>query len=121
MFENYPQIFQQATDALFVALGNWTIEVWDGCAVARKGEGLPEQPEPAFVASIRRSRKPQTRNLCEESGQFDNLTGQTLGVDENPTIEYDSLQSYDFTNLLSFDLEPSEWQQWERLLTGRGI
>ena len=132
VFKNYPQIFQEATDALYVALGNWTIQVWDDCTAARKADGLPDPPEPDFIASIRRCRRPQTQTSSQENGQFNhgreigNYTAahnqsQILGIDENHINEFDSLQSYNFSNLLSFDLEPSEWEQWERLLAGQGV
>jgi len=136
-FDHYPQLFQTAADPLFVALGNWTLQVWDECAAAC----APPPPEPPFIASIRRCRRANAVAASEDvrsaavpaplpvaaaataSGSAtaaSDYGGQNVRVDEIPAGDC-SLETYDFSNLLSFDLEPDEWAQWERLLAGRGV
>jgi Fungal specific transcription factor domain len=129
-FANYPQIFAEATEALYTTLGNWTLQVWDDCVAARKSEGHPESLVPEYINRIRQSRRTFAKPSPELNGSHD--TGSQLGItngytkvqtlrtDENPMNEYESTDSYDFSNLLSFDLEANEWAQWERLFAGEG-
>jgi len=133
VFNNYPHVFHGASDALFDALGAWTLQVWDDCAAARRDAHEPQVREPDFIAAIRRGRKPQAQALAEEVGAkaggnaaaagkaAAGDAGQALWVEEGPAAEVDAIETYDFSNLLSFDLEPSEWEQWERLLAGQGV
>ena len=138
VFANYPQMFSQATDALYAALGNWTLRVWDELVIARKMEGLPDSPTPEFITAIRRCRrrpeetssinKPKgSRNIERPTTGISNSSNgssdrvQSLTHDENPitTLEATLDDSYDFPNLLSFDLQPDEWMQWDRLFSGQ--
>ena len=131
VFRNYPHVFGGASDGLFVALGAWTLQVWDDCAAARREAGEAEQPEPDFITTIRRGRKPLGQAVAEDGGAkvggnaaaaaAASDAGQASWVEEGPVAEVDTFESYDFSNLLSFDLEPSEWEQWERLLAGQGV
>ncbi|KFY97795.1 hypothetical protein V498_01864 [Pseudogymnoascus sp. VKM F-4517 (FW-2822)] len=128
-FANYPLIFAQSTEALFAALGNWTLQVWDDCASARNAEGMPEPPMPDYIEALRRCRapvgsssKPDARTHPEEamgrSGHNDKT--QPPRHDGNYIAGLEPIESYDFSNILSFDLEPNEWAQWERLLAAQG-
>ncbi|KAI9740064.1 MAG: hypothetical protein M1818_004815 [Claussenomyces sp. TS43310] len=132
VFENYPQIFAEATDALYATLGNWTLRVWDDLVAARQQvEALPESATPEFIMAIRRSRRPTEETSSKQNGltDFGRATGTSTGYSEvqsprhdgNLMTDFESADSYDFPNLLSYDLEPDEWVQWERLLSGQAV
>jgi hypothetical protein len=129
-FSNYPLIFSQATEALYAALGNWTLQVWDDCVAARNAEGLPEPPTPDYIEALRRCRAPAACSTKSEiTTQIEGPMGTSVGNDRAQSLRHDEsysaglepIESYDFSNILSFDLEPNEWAQWERLLSGQGM
>lgn len=119
IFSHYPQIFAEASDSLEVAIGNWTLQVWDDCSVERKAQGLPELQTPEYINSFRQSRK-STANSSSKPKEWANMANypneQSLGQAEYPSfVGLESYDSYDISNLLSYDLEPNDWLQWERL------
>ena len=130
VFDIYPQVFSETTEALYAAIGSWTLQVWDDCVAARKLGGLQEPSTPGYITAIRRCRRPTADSAYKLNGSIDdesamgNSTGsgelQSQRRDKSPT-DIDLLDSYDFSNLLSFDLEPDEWVQWERLLAGHSV
>ena len=129
VFMNNPQMFAEATDALYTALGNWTLRVWEDLVTARKVERLPELPTPEFITEIHRCRRPFADSTSKPNGTKDleQTTRKSMGYGEVQSLSYDGTavphletgDSYDFSNLLSFDLEPDEWMQCERLLSGQ--
>lgn len=131
VFANYPQVFTDVTEALYAALGNWALQVWDDCAAARKLQGLSESPIPEYITAIRRCRRPSVKPSSKPNILTDNakVIGNSTSYDEFQSLKLDGnlitdplpLDSYDFSNLLSFDLEPNEWAQWERLLAGQCV
>ncbi|OBT92880.1 hypothetical protein VE01_08931 [Pseudogymnoascus verrucosus] len=126
-FENYPLIFAQATEALYAALGNWTLQVWDDCVAARNAEGIPEPLTPYYIEALRRCRTPASKpdaikNLEGAMGSsVGNDKPQSQRHDGNYSAGFEPIESYDFSSILSFDLEPNEWAQWERLLSAQGM
>jgi hypothetical protein len=131
IFSNHPRIFEEPTEILYVALGNWTLRVWDDCINAKKAEGLPESPVPEFISAFRRCRISSavasarthvpTNNGTAISNSINYSEVQSPAFGGNTDTDSAPLdESYDFSNLLSFDLEPNEWIQWERLLAGQG-
>ena len=102
---------------MYAALGNWTLRVWDDCVAANRVLGLPESPTPEYTTAIRRCRRPSAESSSNQNGQIDhggvigNPTGysevQSQGVEQNPKGGFKPLDSYDFSNLLSLDLEPN--------------
>jgi hypothetical protein len=131
VFSNYPEVFTEPTNALYAALGKWTLLVWEECAAASKAEGHPEIPTPEYIITLCRARSRLTESSSKPHGSIDPGTvlrnstdyskGNSLGLDGNWVTDFESSDSYDFSNLLSFDLEPGEWAQWERLLGGQGF
>ncbi|PQE16872.1 C6 transcription factor protein [Rutstroemia sp. NJR-2017a BBW] len=125
VYETCPQIVEQTNEALYKALGNWTLQVWEECILARRENGMEEWETPWYVAAIRRSRRPLAKraSATEFRGELADITepgdGADLGYDGNPLVDFDPAGTYDFSNLLSFDLEPDEWVQWEQLLAGQ--
>ena len=128
---NHPQIFAETTDALYAALGNWTLRVWDEVAAARKTERLPESPTPEFITALRRCRRPiaDTPFKSNTATDFGQATGNPTTYSEVQSLGHEGISSsnlemndlYDFPNLLSFEMEPDEWMQWERLLSGQSF
>ncbi|KAM3079931.1 hypothetical protein ACMFMF_003349 [Clarireedia jacksonii] len=127
VYETCPQIVEQTDEALYKALGNWTLQVWEECIQARRENGLEEWETPWYITAIRRYRRPSAKSAGAIGirGELADTTepsdGANFGYDENPLAEFDPAGTYDFSNLLSFDLEPNEWAQWEQLLAGQAI
>lgn len=125
VFSNYPQIFAEASDALEAAVGNWTLQVWDDCAAARKTQGLPEIPTPEYISTLRRCRKLTAELSSRQIGPRDsgNAIGTSVDCAKDPSFgqvgypdtDFEFHDSNDFSNLLSYDLEPNEWLRWDRL------
>lgn len=129
-FANYPLIFAQATEALYAALGSWTLQVWDDCVAARNAEGMPEPPTPDYIEALRRCRTPAGSSSKPDSvTNLEGAMGSSVGNDKPQPLRHDGnygaalepIESYDFSSILSFDLEPNEWAQWERLLSAQGM
>ena len=132
VFSNYPNIFAEASDALETAIGTWTLQVWDGCVAARNAQGLSEQPTPDYIRSLRQGRRPNTavESSIKPNGQKEdgNIAGnsisyakdQSFGQVGYPVNDFGLQEAYDYSNLLSFDLDPNEWLQWERLFGSQG-
>ncbi|RDW63517.1 hypothetical protein BP6252_11062 [Coleophoma cylindrospora] len=131
VFVNYPQIFVEATDTLYAAIGSWTLRVWDDLVAAKKEDGLPESPVPEFITAIRRCRKSPAETPFKPNGLTDpgratealNGHGEAkcLKSNVNPIPFLEPTDMYDFPDLVSYDLEPDEWAQWERLLSGQAF
>jgi hypothetical protein len=119
----YPQMFEEATGAVYTTLGKWTLEVWDDCLATTKAEGLPEPPTSEYINTIRRCRRPSggsssKPNALVGSGPVPaNSTGysniQSPGQDEDRLPGFDAIASYDFSDLLSFEMNPNEWVRWD--------
>jgi hypothetical protein len=130
VFSNHPRLFTESIGALYAAVGKWTLQVWDECTTARKSKGLPEPTTPDYIIAIRCSQTPfvmassNHNDLTDSGGAFGKPTNygepNSSRNAENHFIVLEPVDSYDFSNLLSFDLEPSNWEQWERLLAGQG-
>jgi hypothetical protein len=123
VLSKYPQIFEEATGAVYTTLGKWTLEVWDDYLAATKAEGLPEPPTPEYINTIRRCRRPSGGSSSKSkapagSGPVPaNSTGysniQSPGQDGDPLPGFDAIASYDFSDLLSFEMDPNEWVRWD--------
>ncbi|KAK9365633.1 hypothetical protein V1509DRAFT_371794 [Lipomyces kononenkoae] len=128
VFSHCPQVFEESTDALYTALGKWTLEVWDAYVAASQAKGLQEPSTPPYISAIRRCRRPaveslsRTKDLATDSGPagrtFDCSKFQSRYEGNLPHIG--PSESYDFPNLLSFEMDPNEWVQWEQLVGEHG-
>lgn len=130
VFSLYPQVFEESTGAVYTALGKWTLEVWNDYVAASKDEGLPEPSTPEYISAIRHCRRPakeslsRTKDLAADSGP---VTRNTFGYSKAQSQRYEGnlpglepLESYDFPDLLSFEMDPNEWIQWEQLVAEQG-
>ena len=130
VLSKYPQMFEKTTGAVYAALGKWTLEAWDDYLAATKVEGLPEPPTPEYINAIRRCRTPSVESPSNQKDltDFGPVTGKSAGYcniqarrhDRNPLSDLEPFASYDFSNLLSFEMDPDEWDQWENLVVGEG-
>lgn len=122
VFSQYPQVFEDSSGLVFSALRKWTLEVWDEYVAAFRDEGQPEPDTPDYIHAIRRCRRPaigsmnNTQHTALKSGVDNSTTAQRCEGD----IAELEFSSYDFPNLLSFELDPNEWVQWEQMVAGQG-
>ncbi|RLL96870.1 hypothetical protein CFD26_104957 [Aspergillus turcosus] len=124
-----PRIFGRTPEPVDTVLRKWTLEVWDHYVAASKAEGLPEPSTPEYIDAIR-SRTRSTRDSVSRT--------ETLSADRTPVIEssvgcnqiqshkheglpdFGPLESYEFPDILSFEMDPNEWIQWEQLVAEGG-
>ncbi|ELR03634.1 hypothetical protein VC83_03465 [Pseudogymnoascus destructans] len=108
-FENYPLIFAQP-EALYAALANWTLQVWDDCVAARNAEGIPEPPTPYYIEALRRCRTPAGSSSKPEAvTNLEEAMGSSVGNDKpqprrhygNFSVGFEPIESYDFSSILS--------------------
>lgn len=129
-FANYPLIYAQSAEALYAALGSWTLQVWDDCVAARNEEGMPQPPTPDYIEALRRCRTPAgSSSKPDAATHLEGAMGSSVGNDKSQPLRHDGnygadpepIESFDFSSILSFDLEQDEWAQWERLLSAQGM
>ncbi|KAE9372518.1 putative fungal-specific transcription factor [Stipitochalara longipes BDJ] len=118
----FPRMFEETTPPVYATIGKWTLEVWDDYLAARKAEWLPESPTPEFINAIRRCRQPggslskseapvESGPAAADSIRYSNI--QLMGQDGDPLPGFDALVSYNFSDLLSFETDPNEWERWD--------
>jgi hypothetical protein len=127
VLSKYPQMFEENPGAVYTALGKWTVEAWDDCTAATQVEGLPEPPTPGFIVAIRQrqalSSRDQLADLLPVTGPTVAGYGDVnvLREDGNPSSDPKASSFFDFSNLLSFEMDPIEWTQWENLVVGESF
>ncbi|OTA56698.1 C6 transcription factor [Hypoxylon sp. EC38] len=124
VFSNCPQMFEDSTGPVYRALGKWTLDVWEVYMEASKAAGLPEPSTPEYITAISRCRKPiaeSTSTAKEAAPEFRPTTRSSFGYNRSQSQRYEenltsleSFESYDFSNLTSFEMDP--WVQWDQLI-----
>ncbi|OAG36050.1 hypothetical protein AYO21_09768 [Fonsecaea monophora] len=114
------EAFKESTGPVYLALSKWTLEVWDDHVATARSEGLPEPVTPEYITAMRQSfrasrqssgRRPTDQDFASLGNfQAGNQGGGYL-------LESDTLD-YNFPDLVSFEMDPNEWTQWEQLLSG---
>jgi transcription factor-like protein len=121
VFSKYPQMFDESAGVVFSTLGKWTLQVWDEYVTTMKIEGLPEPATPEYIKAIRCCRRspddPSKSNAPVESSLvYANSTGftriQSPEQNGNSISGFDTFASYDISEWLSFEMDPSEWVRW---------
>jgi hypothetical protein len=128
LFSKYPQFVADHAEPKYAVLGDWTLRVWEEYMRAREDDGLPVIPTPNYLTAIRRSRRPESeaklRGAIDDGQVFGAPAGRGqfyLSNDDDTSWNCSGgLEPNDFSNLLSFDLEPNEWAKWDRLLRQEG-
>jgi len=121
VLSKFPQIFEKRTAPVYATIGKWTLEVWDDYLAATKTERLPEPSTPEFIDAIRRCRGPAGSSSKAEAPAESGLLAtdpisysntQFLGQDGD-LPGFAALATYDFSDLLSFETDPNEWERWD--------
>ncbi|KAI1880021.1 hypothetical protein JX265_001642 [Neoarthrinium moseri] len=134
VFSHYPQVFEESTGAVYKALGKWTLDVWQEYVEALNSEDLPLPQTPRYIAALRRCRDPTREsgsgvrnNTMEASGLQEKSVEKIPALGWKDEVTYDGLlpdwasfESYEIPELLSFEMDPNEWIQWEQLVAGHG-
>ena len=118
LLSKYPQMFEKNTGAVYAALGKWTLEAWEGYLEASEVDGLAKPPTPEYIHAIR---------LCRTQPAEPELDQQVLTAsrsireastrqDGHPFSDPEPLASYDFSDLLSFEMDLNQWVQWDSLV-----
>ncbi|KAE8409754.1 fungal-specific transcription factor domain-containing protein [Aspergillus pseudonomiae] len=130
VFSYYPQVFERSTGPVYTALGKWTLEVWDDHVAALKADGVPEPLAPDYINAINRCRRPaiespstakvravESQSAIQETSDQDRVQSPSNegNVDDGGALDF-----YDFPSLLSFEMDPNEWVQWEQLVAEQG-
>ena len=121
VLSKFPQIFEERVAPVYATIGKWTLEVWDDYLAAMKTEGFPEPSTPEYIGAIRRCRRPQgSTSKAEapvESGlaPIDSISYSNIPFprQDEDLPGFDALASYDFSDLLSFETDPNEWERWD--------
>ncbi|KAH1293824.1 hypothetical protein KXX11_009057 [Aspergillus fumigatus] len=121
-----PRIFGRTPPQVDTVLRKWTLEVWDHYVATSKIEGLPEPLTPEYINEIRRwirSRGDLSRNEPRAADR-DPVAEPSFGCAQVPYDGHErlpgsgTLDSYEFNDILSFEMDPNEWIQWEQLVAG---
>jgi len=130
VFSKYPEILEKSGSAVNAAIRKWTLEVFDDYLIAMRDAKLPEPAIPEYITIMRRHSKPLIENMSKLNNQtaathietnptsYSNV--QTRKQDGNLPTDVEPLESYDFSNILSFEMNPNEWSQWEQLVADQG-
>ncbi|KAH8701041.1 putative C6 transcription factor [Talaromyces proteolyticus] len=127
VFAHYPQIFEKSSDAVHIALGKWTLEVWDHYITACRDEGRAEPPVPEYIDAIRRCRRPEIvpesraevvdTAALDDSEDIRNQPQSQFQYFDVTLPDFEHVDNaHDFPDLLSFEMDPNEWEQWEQLV-----
>ncbi|KAH0497613.1 hypothetical protein TgHK011_004906 [Trichoderma gracile] len=122
VFERCPQVLEEFNGSVYVALGKWTLEVWDSYVAASKEEGLPEPVAPQYIHDIREWQR--LKKESEARARRDKAEARP--VTRNPSV-HDKFSYADYLeggfsdvqylpNLLSFETDPNQWMQWEQMV-----
>ncbi|KAL7940985.1 fungal-specific transcription factor domain-containing protein [Trichoderma barbatum] len=122
VFSRCPQVLEEFSGSVYVALGKWTLEVWDSYIAASNAEGLPEPETPPYINEIREWQRIKKQPQDMENGDRVDARPATRHSSSFEKFSYaDYLdggftESQYFPNLLSFETDPNQWMQWEQLL-----
>lgn len=122
VFARAPQVFSEFTGSVYVALGKWTLEVWDSYVEASKAEGLPEPVPPEYIHAIRdyqNSKLEPVPPAEEKRADPKPVAWPPSSYDKASYVDYLDVgysEPHNFPNLASFDTDPNQWIQWEQLV-----
>ncbi|KAK6447179.1 hypothetical protein FP744_10003429 [Trichoderma asperellum] len=122
VFARAPQVFSEFTGSVYVALGKWTLEVWDSHVEASKAQGLPEPVPPDYIHAIRdyqASKLEAETPVQEKKADVKPVSWPPSGYDKASYVDYLDVgysEPHNFPNLSSFDTDPNQWVHWEQLV-----
>ncbi|KAL6857306.1 fungal-specific transcription factor domain-containing protein [Trichoderma novae-zelandiae] len=122
VFSRCPQVLEEFAGSVYVALGKWTLEVWDSYIAASKEEGLPEPVVPDYIDEIREWQRvkseSEARARCDKT-EARPVTRHSSGYDKFSYADYldgGFSEAQYFPDLLSFETDPNQWTQWEQMV-----
>ena len=123
VFSNYPEMFQEQTAPVYIALGKWTLDVWDECATAAITQNKGGPAIPQYILNLRNCRKATTKSSFRLPTQVFNLEQQhsfAYGTPEsllsdNQMSELPAFETYTFPDFQSFQVQGNDWAQWEQM------
>ncbi|EHK22953.1 uncharacterized protein TRIVIDRAFT_191560 [Trichoderma virens Gv29-8] len=122
VFSRCPEVLQEFTGSVYVALGKWTLEVWESYIAASKAEGLPDPVTPDYINEIRewqKSKKQTAVTTKSDKIEIRPVTQHSSGYEKFSYADYldgGFSESQYFPNLFSFEADPNQWMQWEQLV-----
>lgn len=122
IFARAPQVFSELTGSVYVALGKWTLEVWDIHVEASKARGLPDPVPPEYIQAIRdyQDSKLEAETPVEEKKADPKpVAWPASGYEKSSYVDYLDVgysEPHNFPNLSSFDTDPTQWIQWDQLV-----
>ncbi|KAM0252762.1 hypothetical protein ACHAQJ_007600 [Trichoderma viride] len=123
-------VLEEFTGSVYVAMGKWTLEVWDSHVASAKAEGLPEPVAPEYIHWIRdwqRAKMESEARAKDDKANARSANFYSTGFDKVSYGDYLDVgysEPHGFPNLSSFDTDPNQWIQWEQLIaeqSGFGI
>ena len=127
VFTRCPQVLEEFTGSVYVALGKWTLEVWESYISASKAEGLPEPMTPGYINEIQEFQrlKKQSEDAAKSNkAEARPVTRHSSGYEKFSYADYldgGSSDSQYFPNLFSFETDPNQWLQWDQMVAEQGF
>ncbi|KAL5089004.1 hypothetical protein Trisim1_006148 [Trichoderma cf. simile WF8] len=127
VFTRCPQVLEEFTGSVYVALGKWTLEVWDSYIAASKAEGLPEPVTPDYINEIREWQRLKAESEAaakSDKAEARPVTRHSVGIEKFSYADYLDTgfsESQYFPNLFSFETDPNQWLQWEQMVAEQGF
>ena len=130
LFEYYPAVITESGNPLYVAVGIWTLRVWEDCFAARGGAVPPTTPN--FITQLRNNQTKTNsisldfpsavpidpvfvgRNLQE----YERLDYMNQPSDMAFNIPYGDANSFNAPDALFFQPFPADWAQVDHLMRG---
>jgi hypothetical protein len=120
------QIYCESAGVLFQTLRRWMVEVWDSHTNTMKSAGLAEPPEPNHIHLMRRlvrgpdKPRPNTAEQVAPSLDFQPsmISGpiQSFGEKSHGSDSYEVSETFQFSDIFSFETNTNEWLQWDNLI-----
>jgi hypothetical protein len=122
VFSRPADVLAEFTGSVYVAMGKWTLEVWDGHVAAAKAEGRPEPVAPQYIHTIRdwqRAKMESEARARDKKANSKSAAWQSSCYDEasfGGYLDIGYAESQTLPNLSTFDTDPNQWIQWEQLI-----
>lgn len=121
LFE-YPDNLSDTAEAVNAALSKWIPEVWEEYATTARADGFMDPVMPEYIAKMRQRRaardkpSPNTNEPTQHQPTIATGSSQDITID-NPNKDPISMDTFEFSDLMSFEMDPNGWMQWEELLS----
>jgi hypothetical protein len=124
LFPPDSDIFREKPSTTNAALRKWMLEAWETHVGALRADGQLEPETPEFIDKMRvatASAAMASGNLLV-SGSHSFIQPNVDNLDTMPQRTMTDVSAvndgYNIPDLMSFDMDPNEWLNWEQLLSG---